>query len=51
MMTNYNGDIFVYTPKFKKFNKVLKQSQMPSLRRFKLLYDILTQHVQDHNKI
>ena len=52
MMTNYNGYNFVYHPKFKKeFNKILKQYQCPTLKEdFKLLYNILTQHLQENNK-
>ena len=51
-MTNYNGYNFVYHPKFKKeFNKILKQYQCPTLKEdFKLLYNILTQHLQENNK-
>ena len=51
-MTNYKGYNFLYHPKFKKeFNKILKQYKCPTLKEdFKLLYDILTQHLQENNK-
>ena len=51
-MTNYKGYTFEYHYKFKKeFNKIFKTHQCPTVKNdFRLLYDILIQHLQESNK-
>ena len=51
-MTNYKGYKFEYHYKFKKeFNKILIKHKCPTVKEdFKLLYDILIQHLQESNK-
>ena len=51
-MTEYKGYTFEYHPKFKKeFNKILNKHNCPTLKSdFKLLYDILIQHLSESNK-
>ena len=52
-MTEYKGYTFEYHYKFKKeFNKILTKHKCPTLKSdFKLLYDILIQHLQESNKL
>ena len=52
-MTEYKGYTFEYHYKFKKeFNKILTKHKYPTLKSdFKLLYDILIQHLQESNKL
>ena len=51
-MTNYKGYAFEYHYKFKKeFNKILIKHKCPTVKEdFKLLYDILIQHLQESDK-
>ena len=52
MMTKYKGYTFEYHYKFKKeFHKIFTKHQCPTIKGdFKLLYDILIQHLQESNK-
>lgn len=51
-MTEYKGYIFEYPHKFKKdFQKTFTRHQCPTIKSdFKLLYDILIQHLSESNK-
>lgn len=51
-MTEYKGYTFEYHHKFKKeFNKILTKHHCPALKDdFKLLYDILIQHLSESDK-
>ena len=51
-MTIYKGYTFEYHHKFKKeFNKILIKHQCPTLKSdFKLLYDILIQHLHESDR-
>ncbi len=52
MMTEYKGYTFEYHNKFKKeFQKIFTRHQCPTIKSdFKLLYDILIQHLLESNK-
>lgn len=51
-MTEYKGYTFEYHNKFKKeFNKILNKHHCPTLKNdFKLLYDILIQHLDESDQ-
>lgn len=51
-MTKYKGYTFEYHYKFKKeFNKILTKHNCPTLKSdFKLLYDVLIQHLSESDK-
>lgn len=51
-MTEYKGYTFEYHHKFKKeFNKIITKHHCPTLKDdFKLLYDILIQHLNESDK-
>lgn len=51
-MTDYKGYTFEYHSKFKKeFNKIFSIHQCPTVKSdFKLLYDVLIQHLQESDK-
>ena len=51
-MTNYKGYTFEYHHKFKKeFTKIQSKHQCPTLKSdFKLLYDILIQHLHESDR-
>lgn len=52
MITDYKGYTFEYHSKFKKeFNKIFSNHQCPTVKSdFKLLYDVLIQHLQESDK-
>ncbi|WP_407416155.1 hypothetical protein [Methanobrevibacter sp.] len=51
-MTYYKGYTFEYHHKFKKeFNKIFSKRQCPTAKEdFKLLYDVLIQHLNESDK-
>lgn len=51
-MTEYKGYTFEYHHKFKKeFDKILTKQHCPTIKSdFKLLYDVLIQHLMDSNQ-
>ena len=51
-MTEYKGFNFEYHYKFKKeFNKIISKHHCPTLKSdFKLLYDILIQHLKESDQ-
>lgn len=52
-MTEYKGYTFEYHYKFKKeFNKIFRKRHCPTIKTdFKLLYDVLIQHLMESNKL